>query len=153
MEPKIVVKPAFTVVGMLIHTKPNDTGNSRSVGPVWPTHGRSATFGRARRELWPDGSLRSNTGQLDYMAGEAVVQAADLPPGMTHWDVPANTYAVFETTLPAIGDTFGHIYNTWLSTSGYQQVAAPYFERYGETFDPSDPTSTLSIYIPVENKA
>ena len=31
-------------------------------------------------------------------------------------------------------------------------TAAPYFERYGETFDPDDPTSKLSIYIPVEKR-
>ena len=91
-------------------------------------------------------------GRLDYMAGAAVVQAVDLPAGMTRWNVPENTYAVFETTLPNIGETFDTIYNSWLPTSGYQHVAAPYFERYGETFDPDDPTSKLSIYIPVEKR-
>jgi AraC family transcriptional regulator len=87
------------------------------------------------------------------MAGNPVEKVADLPAGMTCWDVPTNTYAVFEATLPTIGDTFGYIYNTWLPTSGYQQAAGPYFERYGETFNPDDPNSKLSIYIPVEKKA
>ena len=91
-------------------------------------------------------------GQLDYMAGVAVAEAVDLPAGMTSWHVPANTYAVFETTLPGIGDTFGYIYNVWLPGSGYQQAAAPYFERYPATFTPDDPASTFSIYIPVEKK-
>jgi AraC family transcriptional regulator len=91
-------------------------------------------------------------GELDYMAGEPVTQMGDPPAGMTRWDVPANTYAVFEATLPTIGQTFDYIYNTWLPTSGYQQAAGPYFERYGETFNPDDPGSKLSIYIPVEKK-
>ena len=47
--------------------------------------------------------------------------------------------------------TFDYIYNSWLPTSGYQQAAGPYFERYGEAFSPADPR--LSIYIPVEKKS
>jgi AraC family transcriptional regulator len=89
-------------------------------------------------------------GKMDYMAGEPVTQVDKLPTGMTRWDVPANTYAVFEATLPTIPQTFDHIFNTWLPTSGYQQAAGPYFERYGDTFDPDVPGSILSIYIPVE---
>jgi AraC family transcriptional regulator len=92
-------------------------------------------------------------GQFDYMADEAVAEAVDLPAGMTSWYIPANTYAVFETTLPRIGETFGYIYDVWPPASGYQHAAAPFFERYGETFNPDDPTSTLSIYIPLEKKA
>ena len=87
------------------------------------------------------------------MAGVAVTQVAILPDGMTSWNVPANTYAVFEATLPTIGQTFAYIYNTWLPSANYQQAAAPYFERYGETFNPGDPASTISIYIPVAQKA
>jgi AraC family transcriptional regulator len=64
--------------------------------------------------------------------------------------VPANTYAVFKTTLPTIGQTFGTIYNTWFPTSGYKQAAGPNFERYRETFNPDDPAPKLEIYIPVE---
>jgi AraC family transcriptional regulator len=152
MEPKIVVKPAFTVVGMLIHTRPM----TQEIPDLWGKFG--PRMDEVQHVAEPNVSyglmdhFDQTLGRLDYMAGVAVVQAADLPTGMTQWDVPANTYAVFETTLPAIGETFGHIYNTWLSTSGYQQLAAPYFERYGETFDPSDPASTLSIYIPVVKK-
>jgi AraC family transcriptional regulator len=86
------------------------------------------------------------------MAGEEVKQVGDLPAAMTSWDIPANTYAVFETTLSTIGETFGHIYNAWLPNSGYQHAVAPHFERYGKTFNPDDPNSTFEIYIPVEKK-
>lgn len=152
MEPKFVVKPAFTVVGMLIHTKPM----AQEIPDLWGQFG--PRMDEVQHQAEPGASYGlmeyfETLGQLDYMAGVSVVQAADLPPGMTQWDVPASTYAVFETTLPATGDTFGYIYNTWLPTSGYQQLAAPYFERYGETFEPDDPASTLSIYIPVVKKA
>ena len=153
MQPQIITKPAFTVVGLLIHPKPM----SPEIPRLWQQFG--PRMGEAKNLAEPGASygLMANfdqqLGQLDYMAGEAVTEVDELPAGMTSWHVPANTYAVFETTLPAIGETFGYIYDQWLATSGYQQVAAPYFERYGETFEPDDPTSTISIYIPVERKA
>lgn len=152
MEPKIVTKPAFTVVGMLIHTRPM----SQEIPALWGQFG--PRMGEAQHLADPGASYGlmgryDQVGMFDYMAGESVLEVSDLPTGMTHWDVAASTYAVFETTLPAIGETFGHIYNTWLPASGYQPAAAPVFERYGETFDPTDPTSTLSIYIPIETKA
>ena len=150
MEPKIVVKPAFTVVGMLIHTKPMTPEIPQLWGKFAPQ------IDEVQHQAEPNASyglmlFDQESGDLDYMAGVSVEQAGDLPAGMTRWDVPAASYVVFESTLSAIGDTFGHIYNTWLPTSGYQQAAAPYFERYGETFDPDDPSS-LSIYIPLESK-
>jgi AraC family transcriptional regulator len=152
MKPQFVTKPAFTVVGMLIHTKPM----TQEIPNLWQQFG--PRMGEIQHLAEPGVSyglmdhFDQEMSKLDYMAGNAVEKVVDLPPGMTHWNVPANTYAVFEATLPTISDTFGYIYNTWLPTSGYQQAAGPYFERYGETFNPHDPTSTLSIYIPVEKK-
>jgi AraC family transcriptional regulator len=152
MQPQFVTKPAFTVVGMLIHTKPM----TAEIPQLWRQFGprmdevQYVTEPRVSYGLMDQ--FNQELGHLDYMAGEAVEQVIDLPVGMTHWNVPANTYAVFETVLPKIGETFDYIYNTWLPTSGYQHAAAPYFERYGETFDPDDPTSKLSIYIPVEKR-
>jgi len=152
MQPQIITKAAFTVVGLRIHTKPM----TEEIPALWGQFG--PRMGEAQHLAEPGASygLMDNFDQklseLDYMAGESVLKADDLPAGMTRWDVPANTYAVFETTIPTIGETYGHIYNTWLPTSGYQHAVGPYFERYGETFEPDDPASTLKIYIPVEKK-
>ena len=153
MQPQFVTRPAFTVVGMLIHPKPM----SPEIPQLWQQFG--PRMGEVQHLAEPGVSyglmdhFDQELGQLDYMAGESVTQVVDLPAGMTTWQVPANTYAVFETTLPTIGKTFDFIYNSWLPTAGYHQAAAPYFERYGETFEPDDSTSTFSIYIPVEKVA
>jgi len=151
MQPQIMTKPAFTVVGMLIHTKPM----TPDIPHLWQQFGPRMDEVPHLAEPGVSYGLMEHfdeMSRLDYMAGEAVEKVVDLPAGMARWDVPTNTYVVFEATLPTIGDTFGYIYNTWLPTSGYQQAAGPYFERYGETFNPDDPTSKLSIYIPVEKK-
>lgn len=153
MEAQFVTKPAFTVVGMLIHTKPM----TMEIPELWQRF--APRMGEVQHVAEPGVSyglmdnLNPEMSELDYMAGSPVGKVDALPSGMVYWSVPANTYAVFEATLPTIGETFGYIYNTWLSTSGYQQAAGPYFERYGETFNPDDPMSKLSIYIPVEKKA
>ena len=150
MELQIVAKPAFTVVGMLLHTTPM----SPEIPALWdqfgPRMGEALHLAEPGVSYGVMGRFNQDEGKFDYMAGEAVLSVADLPAGMTAWEVPANTYAVFTTTLPAVSETFGHIYNAWLPTSGYRPAAAPTFERYGETFDPADPASTLTIWIPVQ---
>ena len=152
MQPQFMTKPAFTVVGLLIHTRPM----APEIPNLWEQF--VPRMGEVQHSAEPGVSygLMDNfdmeAGALDYMAGNVVEKVADLPVGMTRWDVPANTYAVFEATLPTIGQAFDAIYTTWLPTSGYQQAAGPYFERYGETFNPDDPAPKLEIYIPVEKK-
>ena len=152
MQPQVVTKPAFTVVGLCIHT----LAKAAEIPLLWdqfvPRMDEVQHLAEPHVSYGLMDHFNQEIGELDYMAGNAVEQVIDLPAGMARWDLPANTYAVFETTLPNIGETFGTIYNSWLPTSGYQHAAAPYFERYGETFDPDDPTSKLSIYIPVEKR-
>src|SRR5262245_50939191 len=113
MQPQFVDEPAFTVVGLAIHTKP--------ITPELPN--RWQQFGPRMDEVKhlaePNVAyglmdhFDHTRGELDYMAGESVEQAGDLPAGMVSWSVPANTYAVFESTLSTIGQTFDHIYNRW----------------------------------------
>lgn len=146
MQPQFITKPAFTVVGSLLHTQPM----TPEIPQLWDKFVPRIDEIQHIAEPHVSYGLMESFDQmtrLDYMAGVSVETAGKLPEGMSQWNVPANTYAVFETTLPTIGDTFGYIYNTWFPTSGYRPAAGAYFERYGETFSPSNPS--LSIYIPV----
>ena len=72
---------------------------------------------------------------------------------MVAWELPAQTYAVFDATLRHIGEAFGHIFGTWLPTAAFSQADAPYFERYGASFDPGDAGSPIEIFIPVHAKS
>lgn len=152
MQPQFVTKPAFTVVGLLIHTKPM----TPEIPNLWeqfvPRMGEVPHRAESGVSYGLMDHFDEASGLFDYMAGNPVEKVVDLPAGMTRWDVPANTYAVFEATLPTIGEVFGSIYNTWLPESDYQPAAGPAFERYGENFNPDDPAPKLEIYIPVEKK-
>ena len=151
MQPQFITKPAFTVVGLLIHPTPQ----SPEIPKLWDQFvprmdeiqhqvAEHATYGLM-------GNLNAETMVFDYMAGVAVTQITNLPPGMARWDVPANTYAVFEARLDNLGEVFGHIYNVWLPASEYDHAASPYFEYYGPDFNPHD-NPLLSVYVPVTAK-
>lgn len=120
MQAPFVTKPAFIVVGLLIHTRPM----ARDIPVLWGQFGPRMDELQQVAEPGVSYGLMNQPaqapGQLDYMAGAAVAEALDLPAGMTSWHVPANTDAVFETTLSGIGDTFSYIYDLWLPDSGYQ---------------------------------
>lgn len=150
MQPQFVTKPAFTVVGLRLHTKPM----APEIPALWDQFvPRMDEIAHGAEPHVSYGVMAHNPEmtELTYMAGNAVTGVTELPAGMSRWDIPANTYAVFEATLANIGQVFDYIHNTWLPMSDYQQVAGPYFERYGESFSPDNPV--LSIYIPVEKKS
>jgi AraC family transcriptional regulator len=150
MQPQIVSKPAFTVVGLRIHTKPL----TPEIPQLWDQFvPRMAEITQVAEPNVSYGVMESNAAmtELVYMAGNPVTGVAELPTGMSRWDLPANTYAVFPATLHTIGETFGYIFNTWLPTANHQLAAGPYFERYPETFGPDN--DALAIYIPVTKKA
>lgn len=152
MEPQFVTKPAFTVVGLLLHTSPMNP----QIPGLWDQFVPRIdeiphmTEPQVSYGLMDNFDFQQN--RLDYMAGCRVEHADKLPAGMARWQIPANTYAVFQATLSDIGETFDYIYNVWLPATGTQQAAGPYFERYGESFNPHDPKlAKLDIYIPVKN--
>ena len=148
MHPKIITKPAFTVVGL----RTRAAAKSPEIAQLWDQFVPRIGELRHSSEPYVSYGLMDNfdAGGMDYMAGNPTSDTTELPSGMARWDVPANTYAVFDTTLSTIGQTFDDIFSKWLPTSGYQQVAAPYFEQYPETFSPATPA--LEIYIPVKRK-
>ena len=149
-QPRLITKPAFTVVGLLLHTQPM----SPDIPALWekfvPRMGEIPQPAAERVSYGLMGRFDQATGMFDYMAGNPVTRVDQLPAGMSRWDISAHTYAVLETTLPRIGEAMDYVYQPWLPSSDYQAVDAPSFERYGEAFSPENPV--LDIYVPVQKK-
>lgn len=150
MQPQIINKPAFTVVGMQIRTTPMNPEIPHLWDHFGPRIDEVANIAEAYVSYGLMGNYAENMASFDYMAGVSVTSVGALPAGMTTWDVPAYTYAVFDATIPTMGEVFDYIYNSWLAASGYHQTVSLTFERYGEDFNPHDPNSAVNIYIPVE---
>ena len=150
MQPKVLNKPAFTVVGMVYDGK----NENDEIAEMWrqfvpripeikDISGPSYGICNPARE---DGSFR-------YLAAMEVSSDESIPLGMESWDVPAQQYAVFPCTLPTIRETYKYIFESWLPGSDYTYVQAPDFEFYDDDFDPQVPDSRLYIYIPIQSKS
>lgn len=156
MQPQIVTKPAFTVVGLpftgFITSAPYEDGKENNeIGVVWGEFNRRApeiqnicgpTYGLCfgmpnEREPW-------------YIAGVEVSRAEEIPAGMMSMSVPAQKYAVFPCTLGTLGATYRHITEEWQSQTGYEHAEAPDFELYDAEFDPNTPQNgKLAVYWPI----
>ncbi len=149
-EPRIVQREAFRVVGMQITTNPM----AGEIPALWqrfvPRMAEVPDIAEPKVSYGAMQNFDPQKGTLEYMAGVSVSSLAHMPDGMTSMDVPPNTYAVFEATLASIGDVFCQIYETWLPTSNFEHVKAPYFERYDERFDPAVSNSVIEVYVPVK---
>jgi predicted transcriptional regulator YdeE len=149
MEPKIVTRPAFTVVGMeyVGMNKHNEIKGMwdefvpRMAEIKHPDYSWG-TYGICRGE--------ANEDTPWYLAGVEVSQVENIPAGMAIWEIPEQRYAVFPCTLPTLHEAYRHAFEDWLPGSGYQRVDGPDFELYTEEFEPSNPESRMYIYVPIK---
>jgi AraC family transcriptional regulator len=150
MTLKTVERPAQTLVGWQIRTKPQ----SPEIPALWPKFvARIDEISDPAEPHVSYGAMRYDGAVLEYAAAVSVSAAGRVPAGMTAIHVPAGTYAVFSYPLSGLGKGFAEINNKLLPGSGYQPVNGWFFERYDEKFDPTIPQSAVGIYIPVRAKA
>lgn len=154
MKPRILTRPPLWVVGMTILTKPM----SPEIPQLWPRFmSRIAELESLLEPYVSYGVMETPAGTegvLSYMAAVSVADAsARVPEGMTLAMIPGGQYAVFEFPLSGIAAAFDHVFNTWLPSSGFVQVQSPLFERYGEDFNPADPSSRMEVHMHIRSAA
>lgn len=150
MTLKTVERPAVTVVGLQIRTRPM----SPDIPALWPKFvPRIDEIADIAEPNVSYGVMRNDGAVLEYAAAVSVRSAQQLPAGMTSILLPAGTYAFFSYPLSGLGKGFGEIHNELMPRSRYERTDAPFFERYDEKFDPRDPQSAVEIWIPVRAKA
>ena len=151
MQATIVNRPAFTVVGVKYRGK-NENDEIPQLWEAFFPHQAA----RIEHKVDPsvsygvEGRMDPATGEFDYLAGYEVGDANRIPAGMERWDVPAQTYAVFNGTLPRIRELYDGAYHQWLPRSGYRRADGPEFELYDRDFDPTQGKLDMYLYVPVE---
>jgi AraC family transcriptional regulator len=87
-----------------------------------------------------------------YLCGVEVADFGALPDHLARLRIAEQTYAVFDHPdhVSEIRRTCHTAFADWLPQSGYQAVDAPFFERYGASFDPETGLGGLEVWIPVE---
>jgi len=92
-----------------------------------------------------------DAGNFDYLAGVEVSDFSRVPAGLSHLRVPAAKYVVFthDEHISTIRSTWGTIWDSWLPSSGHELSDAPYFELYGESFNPQTGMGGIELWIPI----
>ena len=89
---------------------------------------------------------------FDYWIAAATTKPC--PQEFQALNVPACTWAIFETTGPmpgAIQELFTRIFSEWLPTSGYEHAPAPEIEWYSDG-DTSSATYKSAVWVPIIKK-
>ncbi len=156
MEPTIVHKPEFTIVGL---EGPSSQANNR-IPALWDAF---LPRGGEIKDPVPGGGSYGICGYLDVKTmdentewtetvGAEAYGKAPLPQGMVKKTMPARRYAVFchKGALDTLRTTYDYIYKTYLPKSGLALAHADDFEYYDQRFSLSDPErSEMFIYIPL----
>ena len=150
-EPRIILKPAFSLVGLSRSLARLD-GNQDA---LWQELGdRYAEIPQADPDAGFGVHAWSEAGRV-YLAGLALgTGEGDVPPDMTVLRIKAHAYAVFVHTglMQGLAETVGRIYGSWLPGSGYVSTADFYFEYYDDRFSPGSPDSVIFLWVPVVPK-
>lgn len=158
MEYRIVDKPAMRVVGYHLAGSWDERDAHEKIVEFWDELVRDGGERIHRVLSLMDGhepqALMGVCGDDDDLSGYLVGVAteAEVPMGMTAWEVPAATYAVFDCVGPAseaIGRTMHRIMTEWLPSSGYERAPKADVEVYlGPNMTAADYRS--QVWLPIE---
>jgi predicted transcriptional regulator YdeE len=152
MEPRIETRDGLTVMGIEEPCKFDEPG---FFDPLWAQHymPRDAEI----RPYSPDGGYYSlyhckGEGQgVDVLAGMAVTGVTESPAGLVMKRVPAGRYAVIETTVANISQTWNELNERWLPQSAYERCDSPDFEYYPPNSE-SGSAMPVQICIPIRER-
>lgn len=156
MEPKIVEKPGFTVVGLSLRVTPTPE-NMKKIPLLWDQFGpRIASIpGRKNWECFglcmPEERTKDDQPCFTYLCAMEVEPGHPVPDGMQSLEVPAARYAVFafEDHISRIGPFIDKVFGEWMPASGLPRVSSPEFEHYDQRWDPKTGTGVVDYYVPI----
>ncbi|EQB87685.1 AraC family transcriptional regulator [Clostridium punense] len=169
MEPKIIEKEAFKIIGYRFETTLKNNAHSRDIPAFWDKCGT----GDSERNLYASQNTvkhgeyglcvntNSDSEEFSYVLGVEVTDFYNAKKDMYTLLVPKATYAVF--TTPAVEDkdfvasiegTWKYILEEWFPSSGYEIDDSKLdFEFYDERCHPWEYEKiSMDIYVPVVKK-
>jgi AraC family transcriptional regulator len=158
MDYRIIEKPAFTAAGRVRHFSSDVEQNMVKIGEWCIEFMNSAE----RQELV--GLVRNKPGAVTggmmlgicihegQMEGYSYAITVELPEGTSPSpfetvEIPAAIWAVFETTLDLLPQSWRQIFKEWFPSTGYEHTGGPELEVYL----PGDmnPDSKCQLWVPV----
>jgi AraC family transcriptional regulator len=163
MNYRIEEKEAFRIVGIKKRVPIIFHGVNPEIAAMWGTLNieiinRLKNFSNVEplgllqaSSNFSDGRMEEK-GELDHYIGVATTN--ECPDDLTQLEVPALTWAVFESVGPfpdTLQDIWGRIYSEWFPSTNYQQTEGPEI-LWNEHKDVSSPTFKSEIWIPIFKK-
>jgi predicted transcriptional regulator YdeE len=152
MDPKIVARDAFKVMGVIRHFD----SAAADLTELWEKD-FMAFHDQIKSLSTSEGYYSVYLGAdhvkpMDILAGMAIRDATGAPAGVQVREVDAATYAVFECLFQEICSTYGYIWDEWLQTSAYEQDMSKLgFDYYPPAT--TDGSSPMEIWLPVKEKS
>lgn len=169
MQPKIVNRDAFKIVGYELKTTLKNNANTRDIPAFWDKCNIEGKESRLYNTQKPprhgEYGICVNTdieaGEFSYILGVEVSSFDNAMEDMYKLQVPSATYAVF--TTPAVDEndfvnsiqgTWKYILEEWFPNSGYEIDASKLdFEFYDERCHPWEYDKVcMDIYVPIIKK-
>jgi AraC family transcriptional regulator len=153
MEPKIITKKSFKVIGLDYYGE----NKNQEISGVWDKFNsicmtipgascESACYGVCYME---EGDTNPNA--FHYLCAIEVNSLDKIPDGMKGIEIPEQKYALFTHTgkLDKLKETYDYIYQKWLPASGYKKNPLSSFdlELYDERFKFDSEDSQFDILI------
>ena len=157
MEPKIVRKPSFHVVGMAGSFTPS---TNSGIPALWARFAPRMDTVPNRIDVHsfgvcvPANTVAAGDTSFTYIAAVEVGRSDALPDGMIALTVAASRYAVFTHAGPItrIADTVKQVWGAWLPASRHRRLPSPDFEYYDDRFDPATGEGEVDIYVPIADE-
>lgn len=163
MKYRIEEKSAFNIVGIKKRVPIIFHGVNPEITAMWKTLTHEMiNMLKEISNVEPFGLLQASTnfsegrmeekGELDHYIGVATTN--ECMDNFTRLEVPASTWAVFESVGPfpdTLQDVWGRIYSEWFPSSNYEQKVGPEI-LWTENFDMTSPTFRSEIWIPVQKR-
>ena len=159
MNYRIVEKAGFRIVGIMKRVPLIYEGVNPEIAAMWESLDDGTIDKlKALSNVEPVGLLSASTnfsegrldgGELDHYIGVATTK--ENPENLTWLDVPASTWAVFESVGPfpeTLQNIWGRIYSEWFPSSNYEQTVGPEI-LWNENKDVDSPAFRSEIWIPV----
>lgn len=163
MNYRIVEKEAFKIVGIMRRVPIVFNGVNPEIAAMWQSlNMETINMLKQLSNVEPMGLIQASVnfsegrmeekGGLDHYIGVATTN--ECPDDLTQLEVPASTWAVFESVGPfpdTLQNIWGRIYSEWFPSSNYEIAKGPEI-LWNENKDTTSPTFKSEIWIPVSKK-
>jgi AraC family transcriptional regulator len=162
MNYRIEEKEAFRIVGIKKRVPLIYNGVNPEIASMWGSLDTETIIKlKSLSNVEPFGLLSASTnfsegrmegGELDHYIGVATDN--EVPDNLAYLEVPASTWAVFESIGPfpdTLQNVWGRIYSEWFPSSNYEQIDGPEI-LWNENKDMTSPTYKSEIWIMVSKK-